>query len=79
MYKPIWSLVLPYAYDIPKIIVNHRCCLQIVLYTTENHIHVPIITTQYQHPRQAAYLRTYAIKILKKAIKMKCVRTEKQF
>ena len=27
----------------------------------------------------AAYLRKYAIKILKKAIKMKCVRTKKQF
>ena len=32
-----------------------------------------------QHPRLAAYLHKYAIKIIKKAIKMKCVRTKKQF
>ena len=35
--------------------------------------------SDFQHPRLAAYLRKYAIKIVKKAIKMKCVRTEKQF
>ena len=32
-----------------------------------------------QQPRLLAYLRKYAIKIIKKAIKIKRVRTEKQF
>ena len=38
-----------------------------------------LMATSNQQPRLLAYLRKYAIKIIKKAIKIKRVRTEKQF
>ena len=43
------------------------------------HINVPHKAHYHSTLDKAAYLRKYAIKIMKKAIKIKCVRTEKQF